>query len=189
MKSIAVFASGTGSNFLEINRQINNGFIDAKLALLVSDKPHSKVVSSAKELGIEVFTFNPKDYTNKTEFESIIKSELEKRGVDLIVLAGYMRLIANTLLDPFHKRIINIHPSLLPLYKGKDAIGQALHDKASSTGVTVHYVDAGMDTGEIIAQESLEILPNEKRETLEPRVHEIEHKLYSKVIKQLVEEL
>ena len=99
-----------------------------------------------------------------------------------------MRLIGPTLLSRYEGKIINIHPSLLPLYKGKDAIGQALEDNATKTGVTVHYVDSGMDTGAIIEQIECPIEPNEQRESLEKKVHAIEHKLYAKVIKKLLEE-
>ena len=189
MKNIAVFASGTGSNFLAINESINSGSLKANLAILVSDKPFSKAVENATILGIKVLAFNPKEYSNKKAFEEMIVESLQKHNVDLIVLAGYMRLIGETLLKSFQNRIINIHPSLLPKYKGLDAIGQALNDDASETGVTVHYVDEGMDTGTIIAQESLVIFKNETREHLENRVHAIEHKLYPKTINKVLGEL
>jgi phosphoribosylglycinamide formyltransferase-1 len=100
-----------------------------------------------------------------------------------------MRLIGETLLQDYKNRIINIHPSLLPLYKGKDAIGQALLDNATVTGVTVHYVDEGMDTGRIIEQEQIIIKENESRDSLEQRIHMVEHKLYPRVIKKVLEEI
>lgn len=189
MKNIAVFASGTGTNFVAIKQAIMNQELDCNLVILVSDKPKCKALKSATEFGIETFSFNPKDYTKKSEFETQIVNKLNSLNVDLIVLAGYMRLIGKTLLSNYSNRIINIHPSYLPAYKGKDAIGQALADKPEYTGVTVHYVDEGMDTGTIIDQVKVPMDQDETRETLEPRVHAIEHKLYPRVIKKVLEEL
>lgn len=189
MKNIAIFASGTGSNFLAINEAIKNKELDCNLKILVSDKPYCKAVENAKIMGIKTHSFTPKSYKNKAAFETEITTLLKDLNVELIVLAGYMRIIGDTLLKEYPNRIINIHPSLLPNYKGLDAIGQALSDNATVTGVTVHYVDEGMDTGSIIEQESLEIYNNESREHLEKRVHAIEHKLYPRVIKRVLEEL
>lgn len=108
--------------------------------------------------------------------------------IEWIFLAGYMRLIGSTLLHAYEGKIINIHPSLLPKFPGLDAIGQALENKASVTGVTIHYVDEGMDTGPIIAQESLPIYSNESRDSLTERIQTIEHQLYPEVIKQLIKQ-
>lgn len=188
MKNIAVFASGTGSNFVAIHEAIRNKELDANITLLVSDRPKSKAVTSAESFGLETFTFLPKQYESKSDYEKEIRDELTYRNVELIVLAGYMRLIGDVLLDAFEGRIINIHPSLLPNYKGKDAVGQAMADGAIETGVTVHYVDAGMDTGQIIDQVALDISNMTTRDEIETEIHKIEHKLYKKVIKQLLEE-
>jgi len=189
MKNIAIFASGTGSNFIAIYNAIQNGYLNCNLELLISDKPKSKAIEKAKTLGINHFSFSPKQYSNKEAYETEIVELLQSHHIDLIVLAGYMRLIGSTILSNYEGKIINIHPSLLPLYKGKDAVGQALLDKATKTGVTVHYVDSGMDTGSIIKQVECPIQPNEQRETLEPKIHAIEHKIYSQVIKKLLEEM
>ena len=189
MKNIAVFASGTGSNFVAINKAIDDELLDANLVLLVSDRPSCKALKSAQELGINTFSFVARNYKFKKEFEQLIVDQLHKHNVDLIVLAGYMRLIGDTLLSNYKDRIINIHPSYLPHYKGIDAVGQALEDNATFTGVTVHYVDEGMDTGTIIDQVKIDINKNETRESLETKVHAIEHQLYPKVIKKILEEL
>jgi phosphoribosylglycinamide formyltransferase-1 len=189
MKHICVFASGTGSNFEAIFHATKLANYPCKIQLLVSDKPHSKAVEKAKTFNIDTFAFNASKYKNKTAFELVILKEMKNRNIDLIVLAGYMRLIGSTLLKAYPKRILNIHPSLLPLYKGKDAVGQAMIDNATQTGVTVHFVDEGMDTGEIIAQESLSITNLSSREEIETEVHKIEHKLYPQVIKKVLEEL
>ncbi len=188
MKKICVFASGTGSNFQAIYEAVNNGFLDCEIALLVSDKPKSLAVEKASKYGIDTFTFVPKNYVTKTEYEQVILDELQKRDVELIVLAGYMRLIGSTLLKEYRKKILNIHPSLLPLFKGKDAVGQAMRADVLKTGVTVHYVDEGMDTGEIIDQEELSLNGLNTRGEIENEIHEIEHKLYPKVIRQILEE-
>ena len=189
MKKIAIFASGTGSNFLAIHDAIKSGYLNCDLELVISDRPKSKAIENAKNRNLNHFAFSPKKYESKKAFETEIVSLLEEHGIDLIVLAGYMRLIGPTILDRYEGRIINIHPSLLPLYKGIDAVGQALADNATKTGVTVHYVDSGMDTGSIIEQVECPILPGEERESLEAKIHAIEHKLYSKVIKKLLEDM
>jgi phosphoribosylglycinamide formyltransferase-1 len=189
MNNIAIFASGTGSNFVAINQSIINKELNANLVLLVSDKPECKAIKTANELQIKTFSFEPKNYKKKKQFEQEIVQKLQEENVDLIVLAGYMRLIGETLLSEYKNRIINIHPSYLPHFKGKDAIGQALIHRPEYTGVTVHYVDEGMDTGSIIEQVKIDLLENETRETLEQRVHKLEHMLYPKVIKKVLEEL
>lgn len=189
MINIAIFASGTGSNFLAIHNAILNKELDCNLSLVVSDRPKSKAIENSRLRNLETFSFIPKKYESKEAYETEILKQLEDKNIDLIVLAGYMRLIGPTILNKYENKILNIHPSLLPLYKGKDAVGQALLDNATETGVTVHYVDSGMDTGSVIMQEALEIYPNETRESLESRIHKIEHKLYVKVIKKVIEEM
>ena len=189
MKNIAVFASGTGSNFDAIYEAIKNKEIPARLSLLISDRPKSKAVEKAIKYDIKHFTFKPKNYASKEEYEKVIQRLLKEEKIDLIVLAGYMRLIGTTLLNHYPKRIINIHPSLLPSFKGIDAIGQAIAAQATVTGVTVHYVDAGMDTGEIISQIELDISSLKTREEIETEIHKIEHILYPKTINIILEEL
>jgi len=185
MTRIAVFASGNGSNFQSIVDSVKSGQLDASVELLVCDKPNAYVIDRAKLEDIPSFVFLPKDYSSKEEFEREIVSELHNRGIQYLILAGYMRLIGPTLLHEFENRIINIHPSVLPSFPGKDAIGQAITAGVNMTGVTVHYVDEGMDTGPIIAQESLFIFGNDTAETLAERIHEIEHQLYPKTLQTI----
>ena len=188
MKRIAVFASGTGSNFLALNDALNIDKSVAEITLVVSDKPKSLVVKNAHKLNINVFSFNPEKYKKRVEYEKNILLKLIENEIDFIVLAGYMRIIGKTLLSKFEKKIINIHPSLLPSFKGIDAIGQAIDYKVKITGVTIHYIDEGVDTGEIIAQQAINISSLNSREEIETEIHKIEHQLYPKAIISLLEE-
>ncbi|WP_404349160.1 phosphoribosylglycinamide formyltransferase [Sutcliffiella horikoshii] len=182
---IAIFASGSGSNFQAITDACRKGLLDATPALLVCDRPGAYVVERATVGDIPYFAFAPKSYQNKEEFEGHILQELARYEVDFIVLAGYMRLIGTTLLNAFKGRIVNIHPSLLPAFPGLDAVGQALDYGVKLTGVTIHFVDEGMDTGPIIAQQAIEIGPDDTRESLETKIHEVEHSFYPKTLQQL----
>ncbi len=137
---------------------------------------------------VPLFVFNPKQYETKQQFEREILKQLQQKEIEWIVLAGYMRLIGSTLLQAYPNKIVNIHPSLLPAFPGKDAIGQAYRYGVKVTGVTVHYVDEGMDTGPIIAQQALYIYDGEPLESVERRIHDIEHTLYPQVIQQLLTE-
>ena len=183
MKKLAIFASGNGSNFEAVAKSIADGKLNAKIVLLVCDKPQAGVISKAERFGIETLIIEPKNYDSKESYENAIVETCKKADVNLIVLAGYMRLVGDTLLTAYPKQIINIHPSLLPAFKGKDAIKQALDYGVKVTGVTVHYVDAGMDTGEIISQQPLIITENMD---VEMAIHEIEHELLVRTIRQLI---
>ncbi|MFE1245798.1 phosphoribosylglycinamide formyltransferase [Fictibacillus sp. NPDC058756] len=187
MKRIAVFASGSGSNFQAIADAVENGTLKAEIQLLICDKPGAKVIERARKLNIPIFTFVPNTFASKAHFEKEIVNELEGHSVEFIVLAGYMRLIGNVLLDAFEGRIVNIHPSFLPAFPGKDAVGQALEANVAETGVTVHYVDSGMDTGPIIEQVKIPVLPGDTRETLQQRIQKAEHQLYPAIINKLLQ--
>jgi phosphoribosylglycinamide formyltransferase-1 len=185
MKKIGVFASGTGSNFEAIAKACRDGIIDGEIAILICDKPDALVVSKAKSYEVDVFTFIAKDYENKKSYEEDILIQLRNHNIELIALAGYMRLVGETLLGAYEERIVNIHPSLLPEFPGINSIERAFVNGVKETGVTVHYVDSGIDTGAIIAQR---IVPVEKRdtlETLEGKIHQVEHELYVDVLVKL----
>ena len=186
MKKIAVFASGSGTNFQAIVDSIKEGRLAAKIELLVCDKPGAKVIDRASKEWVDTFVFSPKKYPEKSYFEAEIVEQLRAKNVELIVLAGYMRLIGDTLLHAYRNKIVNIHPSLLPAFPGKDAIGQAFQSGADMTGVTIHYVDEGMDTGPIIAQRELSIEPEDTLESIEEKVHRIEHEFYPQILQSLV---
>ncbi|MCI3922823.1 phosphoribosylglycinamide formyltransferase [Paenibacillus sp. TRM 82003] len=191
-KQVAVFASGSGSNFEAVAHQAANGAGGAassyEVALLVCDKPGAYAMERAARLGIPVLAVRPKDYPSREAYEADVVRELRARDIDFVVLAGYMRLITSTLLEAFENRILNIHPSLLPAFPGLRAVEQALAYGAKVVGVTVHYVDGGMDSGAIIAQEALPVEPGDTAETLYPRVQQVEHRLYPAVVRAFAED-
>lgn len=184
-KKLAVFASGEGSNFEVIAQACADGRLDAELALMVCDKPSAKVVQRAERLGIESFVFSPKDYSTKAEYEAEIVRRMDEKGIDLVCLAGYMRIISELLLDAYKGRIINIHPSLLPAFRGARAVEQAVEYGVKVYGITIHYVNSDLDGGRIIAQKAFEYDGNDPEE-----VHrlgqQIEHKLYIDTIAKLL---
>ncbi|MEK4947023.1 phosphoribosylglycinamide formyltransferase [Carnobacterium sp. FSL W8-0810] len=184
---IAVFASGNGSNFQAIAEAIASKQVDAILCFLFCDNPKASVIERAKKMGIPFTVFSPKNYENRAAYESELLKQLELNAVDLIVLAGYMRIIGPTLLTAYANRILNIHPSLLPYYPGKSSIQDAFEANEKETGVTVHVVDAGVDTGPIIAQEKVAILPEDTVDSLEDRIHQVEHRLFPQVIQKVIE--
>lgn len=188
MKKIAVFASGNGSNFEAIQQAIIDKRLDAEIALLVTDQPDCYAVERAKKHHIEVFSFQAKNYTSKEAYEREIATALKAKDVELIALAGYMRIVGCTLMKEFENKIINIHPSLLPAFPGLHAIDQAYQYGVKVFGITIHYVDAGIDTGKIIAQNAFQITGNESLEEVEEKIHQIEHALYPVVIQNIIKE-
>ncbi|MCQ4086320.1 phosphoribosylglycinamide formyltransferase [Saccharibacillus sp. JS10] len=179
---VAVFASGSGSNFQALLDSSKAGKLGAEVALLVSDKPQCKAVERARAAGVPVFVFTPAEYESREAYEVIILEELKAAKIDLIVLAGYMRLITSTLVEPYMGKMINIHPSLLPSFPGKDAAGQAIAHGVRVSGATVHFVDGGMDTGPIIAQRAVEVTPEDSATELQLRIQDQERLLYPEVV-------
>ena len=184
MKKIVVFASGSGSNFETIVRKLHGKVCDVEL--LICDKPGAYCLRRAENLGIKTLQVKLKDFSTKACYENEIVKHLKKIDLDLIVLAGYMKLIDKTLLDEYEGKIINIHPSLLPAFPGADGIGDAIRYGVRVMGVTVHYVDAGMDTGKIIDQDSFKRVDGETDAESKEKIHAIEHELYPKVIEKLL---
>ncbi|WP_391117552.1 phosphoribosylglycinamide formyltransferase [Psychrobacillus sp. L3] len=180
----AVFASGSGSNFQVIHDAVSDGTLAGQAVLVMTDKPGAYVVERARLAEIETLAIKPSEFPSKEAYEQVILQKLSELDVEWIVLAGYMRLIGSVLLDAYPNRIINIHPSLLPSFPGKDAIGQAMTQGVKVTGVTVHYVDAGMDTGPILAQQAVEVVAGDREKT-EERIHAVEHALYTKTLQDL----
>ncbi|MCR4966082.1 MAG: phosphoribosylglycinamide formyltransferase [Bacteroidales bacterium] len=186
MKNIAVFASGFGSNFQAIIDAVNNQKLNANIALLVSDKPNCKAVERANTHGIDAFVFSSKEFENKEAYETAILQELEKRDVDYIVLAGYMRFIGKVLLSHFPNRIINLHPALLPSFPGAHGIADAYNYGVKVFGITMHFVDEGVDTGPIIDQFSFHATGDETLDEIETHIHKLEHEHYPEVINRVL---
>ena len=182
---IAVFASGYGSNFEAIAKAAAEGRIDAEVVLMVCDKPGARVCEVARQMGVDSFVFSPKDYASKAGFESEIVARCRVAGVELICLAGYMRIVGPTLLEAYRGRIINLHPSLLPSFKGAHAIEQALEFGVKVFGATIHYVDETLDGGRIIAQRTVPYEGNDIDE-LTAAIHAVEHDLYIDTINKLL---
>jgi phosphoribosylglycinamide formyltransferase-1 len=185
----AVFASGAGTNFqalLEYQRA--NPEWPVEIVLLVSDKPQCQAVARARQADVPVFAQKYSAYPDKVAFETEILHKLKEYKVEWLVLAGYMRLIGPTLLNAFPGRIVNIHPSLLPLFPGRTAVKDALAAGVDRTGVTVHFVDEGMDTGPVIAQREVPVPPGVSEEEMLAKLHEVEHQLYPVAIERVVKE-
>lgn len=183
---IAIFASGNGSNFQAITEAIVSGQVKADLRLLFCDKKEAFVIQRAQQMQVPVYSFAPTDFETKTIYETALVQLLTEQQIDLIVLAGYMRIIGPTLLDVFAGRIINIHPSLLPDFPGLHGIQDAFEANVKETGVTIHYIDAGIDTGPIIAQAKVAITPEDTFKSLEEKIHQTEHQMYPEVLAQLI---
>ncbi len=187
MKNIAVFASGFGSNFQAIIDAVDAHTLDANIALLVSDKPNCKAVERANTHGIDAFVFSSKDYENKEAYETAILQELQLRNVDYIILAGYMRFIGKVLLQHYPNKIINLHPALLPSFAGAHGIEDAYRYGVKVFGITIHFVDEGMDTGPIIDQFAFHAEEQDSLENIETKIHQLEHQHYPEVIHRVLQ--
>lgn len=181
--NVAVFASGTGSNFEAIMESRHRNF---DVVRLVSDKPKAHVIGKAAAYGVQTIVFDPSKYANKEAYEKEVLEKLQRARVEWIVLAGYMRVIGETILKAYEGKIINVHPSLLPSFPGVDAVSQALEAGVKVSGVTIHYVDEGIDTGPIIAQEAVTVFPNDTKESLQERIQQVEHNLFPRVLSKLM---
>ena len=182
---IAVFASGYGSNFEVIAHAAQSGEISADVVLMVCDKPSARVCSLADTMGVDKFVFSAKEYPSKADYEREIVSQCRERGVELICLAGYMRLVGEELLNAYKGQIINIHPSLLPAFAGVKPIERAMEYGVKVYGATIHYVDETLDGGKIIAQRAIDYEGNDIEELTE-LIHEAEHKLYINTLQKLL---
>ncbi|MDD4907840.1 MAG: phosphoribosylglycinamide formyltransferase [Candidatus Omnitrophica bacterium] len=182
MKNIAVFASGRGTNFSAIARAVRKGIINANLALLVCDRPGAPVIAKARRARVKVVLVKRKDFSSPAEFDSELIGHLEENKIDLIVLAGFMLLLSREFVEKYKGRIINIHPALLPSFKGAHGIKEAFDYGAKLSGVTVHFVDEKIDHGPIILQQQVRVEEGDTPESFEARVHKVEHKLYPQAI-------
>lgn len=181
--NLAIFASGNGSNFAAIIKAVREEKIKVKFAVLVCDKPEAFVVKRAQKAKVAVILVKREDFPSRIDFEAAIIQRLKNYNIDLIALAGFMRMLSPGFVKLYRKRIINIHPSLLPAFKGAHAIKDALDAKVNFTGVTVHFVDKEMDHGPVILQKKIKIKRTDSLSSLEKRIHSLEHELYPQVIK------
>lgn len=185
---IGILISGRGSNMVAIVEAVSSGQVpDSEVVVVISDKTGALGLQKANERGIETLVIE-KNGRKRADHDAEIVAELKKRNVELICLAGYMRLLSAEFVQAFPNRILNVHPSLLPSFKGLDAQRQALDYGVKVTGCTVHFVDENLDHGAIIAQKAVEVLDEDTAETLAERILEHEHALYIESIAQIVEE-
>jgi phosphoribosylglycinamide formyltransferase 1 len=179
---IAVLASGTGTNLQAILDQLH-GQDGIEIVAVASDRPDAQALERASDAGVETGVFEAGDYEDRAARDSAIADWLAKREVDLIVLAGYMQLLSPQFVERFRNRIVNVHPALLPSFPGLDAIEQALEHGVRITGVTVHFVDEGVDSGPIILQRPVPVPPSRGLEELEEAIHRTEHALLPEAIR------
>lgn len=185
---IAVLASGNGSNFEVIAQAVKDKEIPAELVLLFSDHHDAYVLERGMKFGVFCESFELKEFSDKKSYEAALLALLKKYDVELVVLAGYMRIIGKDLLAEFPNRIVNIHPALLPNFPGLHGIKDAYEAGVKETGVTIHYVDSGVDTGPIIAQGKVQVSENDSLSDLETKIHQVEHQLYPQVLADIVKE-
>ena len=181
-RRIAVLISGRGSNLQSIIDAASSGHLDATVALVISDRAEAAGLARARDAGIDARWINPRDYADREDYERAVVEALNGRGVDLICLAGYMRLVGAVLLDAFPNRILNIHPSLLPAFPGLHAQQQALEHGVRVTGATVHFVTPELDNGPIVLQAAVPVLNGDTVETLSSRILIEEHRIYPEAI-------
>lgn len=186
MKNIAVFASGNGSNFQAIVNAVKSGRLKAHLKLLVCDNPKAYVLERAKKSGIKILLIERRNYASKKEFEDAIIRGLRAEKIGLVVLAGFMRILSARFVRQFKAKILNVHPALLPSFKGSHAIKDAFDYGVKVTGVTVHFVDERVDHGPVILQEPVRVNPQDTLESLEKRIHRVEHRIYPEAIRLVI---
>jgi phosphoribosylglycinamide formyltransferase-1 len=188
-RAIAVFASGNGSNLQAIIDAIAHKKLDARIAVVVSDTPGAHALARAATHQIPTLLLPAQAGEKKEVYAARVAAALAPYGVTLICLAGFMRLLGKALLDAYPNRIINIHPSLLPAYPGLHVIKRAFDDRVAETGCTIHYVDAGVDTGPVIAQTRVAIRKEDTVDSLTERIHTAEHALYPATIQKVLDQL
>ena len=187
IKKLAVLVSGNGSNLQSIIDSINIGEINANISLVISNIETAYALTRAKKENLNSAFLNHKNFSSRESFDQALSELLIKHEVDLIVLAGFMRILSNSFIEKFNKKIINIHPSLLPKYPGLKTHEKVINNKDKYHGVTIHLVDEGLDSGPIIAQARFEATKYKDIDSLITKVHSLEHKLYPLIIKMIVE--
>ena len=189
--TLGVLGSGSGTNFQALLDAIDDGQLDARVAIVMSDNPQARILQRARDRGIPADVIDCAGHSSR--FPLARQQETARRlvghGVDIVCLAGFMRLVKGPLLEAFPSRILNIHPSLLPAFPGLDAWRQAVDAGVAESGCTVHVVDAGMDTGPIVLQERVPVLAGDTAESLHARIQQAEHRLYPAAVARLAKSL
>jgi phosphoribosylglycinamide formyltransferase-1 len=180
---LGVLASGRGSNFQSIIDAIDSKTLTAEIALLITDNPDAPAIQRAKRHHIEYLAITPKEFNSRDAFYTKVAAELNERDVDLVLLAGFMRIVGKPLIEAFPDRIMNIHPALLPAFPGLHGQKQAVEYGAKVSGCTVHFVDEGMDTGPVIIQAAVPVYHDDTEETLSERILKFEHKIYPEAVR------
>jgi len=187
-KNISFLVSGRGSNFQALAEKVQKGYIQAEINAVISDKGNAPVLKKAAKMGIKAFFIDPKKFSSRESHEREILNILHEMETDLVVAAGYMRLLTQVFIEPFRNRIINIHPSLLPAFPGKNAQAQAIEHGVKIAGCTCHFIDEGTDTGPIIMQAAVSIDQDDTEETLSQKILEQEHRILGESVKLFCEE-
>ena len=187
MLKIGVLLSGSGTNLQAIIDAIAEGELPAQIVQVVSSRPDAYGIERAKAAGLPVLVLNRAAYADPLAADERIADALKEAGAEYVVMAGYMRKVTPVLLDAYPNRVLNLHPALLPSFKGAHAIAEAFAAGVKVTGVTVHFANEDYDKGPIVAQRAVEVREDDTQDTLEARIHEVEHELYPQVIRLIAE--
>jgi phosphoribosylglycinamide formyltransferase 1 len=180
---IAVLVSGSGTNLQAL---LEDPLIRPHVALVLSDRPAIKALERARDAGVETLVIEPVAFADRDRFSRAVADELEARDVDLLVSAGYLRILGPDVVKRWYQRFVNVHPALLPAFPGMHAVRDALAYGVKTTGVTVHFVDDGVDSGPIVLQEAVEVRDDDSWDTLEERIHDAEHRLLPAAVRALL---
>lgn len=184
---LGILASGGGTNLQAIIDRIQDGTLNAEIALILSNKSAAGALRRGRQAGIPTLCIDHRQYPDRIDFDRAMIAALTEAGVELVVMAGFMRLLSDEFLDAFPNRIMNIHPALLPAFPGLNAQQQALRHGARITGCTVHFVDSGVDTGPIIIQAAVPVLEDDTEKTLAARILRQEHRIYPEAVRLYAE--
>jgi len=181
---VAVLVSGSGTNLQAL---IDEPTLRPHLELVVADRPGIRALDRAAAAGIATAIVDPAGFPSRDDFDQAVADTLREHGIDVVVSAGYLRVLGKRVLDVYEGRVLNVHPALLPSFPGTHAVRDAIAHGVRVTGVTVHLVDEGTDTGPIVAQEAVEVRPDDDWDSLEPRIHEVEHRLLPRALRALLD--
>lgn len=182
MKRIVVLASGQGTNLEAILEAVERGEVAGRVVMVVSDRHDAPALERAKKRGIKALFVNPKDFSDRLDYDRALIKEIAAVQADLVALAGFMRFLSPLFIEAFPQQIINIHPSILPAFTGTDGVEQAFNYGVKVAGCTVHFVDEGLDSGPVILQETVPVIQQDTINTLHQRIHAAEHRLYPTAI-------